>query len=138
MSSGFYGRSGFTRQISQLIEFGAVFNRLRLLTAALAVAVLSALLDEHLDHLPRPRELANWARQPSAETLATLIARYIHFGSDPRGAALKQMLDVARRHVPVISHADLFMILTGLFAALAALALVMGPTAGLAGARVAH
>ena len=138
MSRGFYGRNRFSWQISQLLEFGAIFTRMRLLTAALAVAVLSVWLNEHLDlKLPRLRELANWARQPSAETLATLIARYIHFGSDPRSVALKQMLELARRQAVVISYADLLMILTGLFAALAALALVMG-SAGFAGAPVGH
>ena len=68
-------------------------------------------------------EAINGASVPAVETLANLAARFP--GSDAADMALKQMMAMVRQQASVMSFADLFLILTLLFVALAAFGIVM-------------
>ena len=74
-------------------------------------------------HLARLHEQVNWAREPATETLSRLTA---HFqGSDAQLMALKQMMGIVRQQAAVMSYADVFLILTVLFVALAVFGIIM-------------
>ncbi len=74
-------------------------------------------------HLTRLHEAVNWSRAPATETLARLTQ---HFqGSDARLMALKEMMGMVRQQAAVMSFADVFLILTVLFVALAAFGIIM-------------
>ena len=101
-----------------------LFNLTRNLGGALGLAVINTALNDRMDlHLARLHEAVNWARGPATETLSNLTA---HFqGSDAQLMALKQMMGMARRQATVMSFADVFLMLTVLFVALAALGIIM-------------
>ena len=101
-----------------------LFNLMRNLGGALGLAVINTELNNRMDlHLARLHEAVNWARQPVTEMLSRLTA---HFqGSDAQLLALKQMMSMARRQAAVMSFADVFLMLTVLFVALAALGIFM-------------
>ncbi len=84
------------------------------------------MLNDRMDlHLARLHEAVNWSRGAATEMLATLTARFHDFGSDAQAMALKQMSLMARRQASVMSFADVFLMMTVLFVALAALGIVM-------------
>ena len=94
-------------------------------------------LDDHAGYnagFPVAQEFyaANWARVPATEMLATLTARFHDFGSNAQSMALKQMMLMARQQATVMSFADVFLMLTVLFVALAALGIVMKRPAAVA------
>ena len=101
-----------------------LFNLTRNLGGALGLAVINTELNDRMDlHLARLHAAVNWARQPAVETLSNLTA---HFqGSNAHLMALKQMMLMARQQASVMSFADVFMMLTVLFLALAALGVIM-------------
>lgn len=101
-----------------------LFNLMRNLGGALGLAVINTALNDRMDlHLARLHEAVNWARGSATETLSNLTA---HFqGSDAQAMALKQMMGMARRQATVMSFADVFLMLTVLFVALAALGIIM-------------
>jgi len=65
----------------------------------------------------------NWSREPAVETLARLTSRFQ--GSDAQFMTLKQMSGMVRQQAAVMSFADVFLILTVLFAGLAVLGVIM-------------
>ena len=101
-----------------------LFNLTRNLGGALGLAVINTALNDRMDlHLARLHTAVNWAREPATETLSNLTA---HFqGTDAQLMALKQMMGMARQQATVMSFADVFMMLTVLFVALAALGIIM-------------
>ncbi len=101
-----------------------LFNLTRNLGGALGLAVINTELNDRMDlHLARLHAAVNWARQPAVETLSRLTA---HFqGPDAHLMAIKQMMGMARQQAAVMSFADVFMMLTVLFVALAALGVIM-------------
>ena len=114
-----------------------LFNLTRNLGGALGLAVINTQLNDRMDlHLARLHAAVNWAREPATETLANLTA---HFqGSDAHLLALKQMMGMARQQAAVMSFADVFMMLTVLFVALAAFGVIMKRPAPVAAGAGGH
>jgi DHA2 family multidrug resistance protein len=103
-----------------------LFNLSRNLGGAIGLAALNTALNDRLDlHLARLHDSVNWSRGPATDMLATLTARFHDFGSNASAMAIKQMSLLARREATVMSFADVFLMLTVLFVALAAMAVVM-------------
>ena len=114
-----------------------LFNLMRNLGGAIGLAAINTLLNDRMDlHIARLHEAVNWAREPATETLARLTE---HFqGSDAQLMALKQMMAMARRQAAVMSFADVFLMLTVLFVALAALGIIMKRPAPVAAGAGGH
>jgi MFS transporter, DHA2 family, multidrug resistance protein len=114
-----------------------LFNLMRNLGGAIGLAAINTVLNDRMDlHLARLHEAVNSARQPATETLAKLTA---HFqGSDAHLMALKSMMGMVRKQAAVMSFADVFLILTVLFVALAAVGVIMRRPEPVGGAAGAH
>jgi DHA2 family multidrug resistance protein len=116
-----------------------LFNLMRNLGGAIGLAALNTALNDRMDlHLARLHDAVNWSRVPATEMLANLTARFHDFGSNAQAMALKQMALLARREATVMSFSDVFLLLTILFVALAALGIVMKRPAAPAAAAAAH
>jgi DHA2 family multidrug resistance protein len=116
-----------------------LFNLTRNLGGAIGLAILTTMLNDRMDlHLARLHESVNWSRGPATEMLANLTARFHDFGSSAQPMALKQMFMMARQQATVMSFADVFLMLTVLFVALAVLGLVMKRPAAVAAGGDAH
>jgi DHA2 family multidrug resistance protein len=101
-----------------------LFNLTRNLGGAIGLAVINTLLNDRMDlHLARLHEQVTWSRVPALETLNNLTQRFP--GSDAQLMALKRMMAMVRQQASVMSFADVFLMLTVLFIALAAAGIVM-------------
>jgi DHA2 family multidrug resistance protein len=101
-----------------------LFNLMRNLGGAIGLAAINTVLNDRMDlHLARLHEAVNTASVPAAETLSRLASRFQ--GSDAQSMALKQMMAMVRQQAVVMSFADVFLMLTVLFIALAALGVIM-------------
>jgi MFS transporter, DHA2 family, multidrug resistance protein len=128
-----------TLPLDRVKNASGLFNLMRNLGGALGLAALNTLLNDRMDlHLTRLHDAANWSRGPANEMLATLTARFHDFGSSAQAMALKQMSLMVRREATVMSFADVFLMLTVLFVALAALGIVMKRPAAVAGGGAGH
>ena len=78
----------------------------------------------------------NWASIPATEMLSNLAARFP--GSDAQLQALKALTGMVRLQAAVMSYADVFLLLTVLFLALAGLGLMMKRPQAPAGAGAGH
>src|SRR5215467_3110495 len=125
-----------TLPVDRVKNASGLFNLTRNLGGAIGLAALNTIVNDRMDlHLARLHDAVNWSRGPATEMLATLTARFHDFGSNAPAMALKQMSLMARREATVMSFSDVFLLLTVLFVALAALAVVMKrPAAVAAGA----
>jgi MFS transporter, DHA2 family, multidrug resistance protein len=112
-----------------------LFNLSRNLGGAIGLAAINTIFNDRMDlHLTRLHDAANWSRGPASDMLANLTLRFHDFGSNAPAMALKEMSLMARLQASVMSFADIFLLLTILFVALAALAIVMKRPAALADA----
>jgi MFS transporter, DHA2 family, multidrug resistance protein len=103
-----------------------LFNLTRNLGGAVGLAGLTTVLNDRTDlHLARLHESITWSRQPALEMLNTLTARFSSFSSDAQLMALKQLNQITHRQGVVMAFADVFLLLTILFAALALCTLIM-------------
>jgi DHA2 family multidrug resistance protein len=103
-----------------------LYNLMRNLGGAVGLAALTTILNDRTDlHLARLHEAVTWSRQSVLETLNSLTQRFSSFGSDAQAMALKQLNQIVHRQGVVMAFADVFLVLTFLFAGLAVLALVM-------------
>ncbi|MGH6665735.1 MAG: DHA2 family efflux MFS transporter permease subunit, partial [Pseudolabrys sp.] len=101
-----------------------LFNLMRNLGGAIGLASINTVLNDRMDlHLARLHEAVNTASVPAVETLSRLASRFQ--GSDAQSMALKQMMAMVRQQAAVMSFADVFLVLTVLFIALAALGIIM-------------
>jgi DHA2 family multidrug resistance protein len=101
-----------------------LFNLMRNLGGAIGLAVINTTLNDRLDlHLARLHEAVTWSRGAATETLARMAANFS--GSDAQLMAVKQMMALVRQQATVMSFADVFLMLTILFAALAAMGVIM-------------
>lgn len=101
-----------------------LFNLTRNLGGAIGLAVINTLLNDRMDlHLARLHEAVNAASVPATETLTQLTQKF--GGLDGELKALKQMSLMARQQASVMSFADIFLVLTVLFVALAMLGVIM-------------
>ncbi len=124
-----------TLSLDRVKNASGLFNLTRNLGGAIGLAAINTVLNDRIDlHLARLHDAANWSRGPATEMLANLTARFHDFGSNAQAMALKQMSLMARREATVMSFSDVFLMLTILFIALAALGLVMKRPAAPAGA----
>jgi DHA2 family multidrug resistance protein len=116
-----------------------LFNLSRNLGGAIGLAVINTVLNKRLDlHLDRLHASVNWSRSAATDMLANLTARFHDFGSNASLMAIKEMSLMARREATVLSFADVFLLLTVLFVALAALGVMMKRPAAPAGAISEH
>ena len=110
----------------RLKNASGLYNLMRNLGGAIGLAAINTVLNDQIDlHLARLHELVNWARQPAVETLDKLTQRFSDFGTDAQLMALKQLMGIVRQQATVMAFADVFLILTVLFGALAVLSVVM-------------
>jgi DHA2 family multidrug resistance protein len=110
----------------RLKNASGLFNLARNLGGAVGLASLNTLLNDRTDlHLARLHEAVTWGRRPAAEMLTNLTARFQNFGSDAPTMALRQLMMMARQQGVVMAFADVFLMMAVLFAAFAALALLM-------------
>ena len=101
-----------------------LFNLMRNLGGAIGLAAINTVMNNRMDlHLARLHEAVNVTNVTATETLAHLAARYS--GSNAKLMALKQMMGMVRQQAAVMSFADVFLMLTVLFLALAALGIIM-------------
>ncbi len=111
----------------ELLKGGAaLYNLVRILGGAVGLALLTSVLNARTDlHLARLHDRATWAHGPLVEALAELTRRYASYGSDAPAIAMKTLNDIVHRQALVMAFADVFWMLTLLFAALAAATFLM-------------
>jgi DHA2 family multidrug resistance protein len=101
-----------------------LFNLMRNLGGAIGLAAINTWFNDRMDlHLTRLHEAVNPTSVMANETLANLAARFQ--SSDAHRQALARMMAMVRLQAAVLSYADVFLMLTVLFLALAAFALLM-------------
>jgi DHA2 family multidrug resistance protein len=115
-----------TLPAEMLKNASGLYNLMRNLGGAVGLAALTTILNDRTDlHLARLHEAVTWSRQPALEALNNLTQRFSSFGSDAQAMALKQLNQIVHRQGVVMAFADVFLLLTFLFAGLGLLALVM-------------
>jgi len=103
-----------------------LYNLTRNLGGAVGLAVLTTILNDRTDlHLARLHDAVTWSRPQALEMLDTLTMRFQSYGSDAQAMALKQLTLLAHREGVVMAFADVFFLLTILFAGLGLLAIIM-------------
>jgi MFS transporter, DHA2 family, multidrug resistance protein len=116
-----------------------LYNLMRNLGGAVGLAALTTLLNDRTDlHLARLHEAVTWSRPPALEALNTLTQRFSSYGSDAQLMAVKQLTAITHQQGVVMAFADVFLLLTLLFLALAALALLMKRPPAAAAATAGH
>ena len=114
-----------------------LFNLMRNLGGAIGLAAINTWFNDRMDlHLQRLHDSVNWASIPATEMLSNLAARFP--GSDAQLQALKALTGMVRLQAAVMSYADVFLLLTVLFLALAGLGLMMKRPQAPAGAGAGH
>ena len=118
----------------QLKNASGLFNLTRNLGGAVGLAVINTVLNNRLDlHLQRLHESVSWGRAVAEDRLAGLGAQLSAQIPDGDTAALKQLSMLVRRQAEVLSFADVFTVLTVMFAAMGLAALLMRRPTGQAG-----
>jgi MFS transporter, DHA2 family, multidrug resistance protein len=111
---------------NQLKNASGLYNLMRNLGGAVGLALINTLLNKRLDlHLARLHEQVSWGRAIAEERLTGLTQTFSDAIPDSDLAALKQMMHLVRRQANVLSFADIFLVLSVLFAGLALFALLM-------------
>ncbi len=112
-----------------------LYNLTRNLGGAVGLAVIATLLtDRQALHHQRLAEAVTWGRPVVEERLAEMAAALGASGVDGEAGALQSIAAAVTREAAVMSFADVFLLLTALFAGLVVLAaLVRRPKAGAAG-----
>jgi DHA2 family multidrug resistance protein len=115
-----------------------LFNLMRNLGGAVGLAGINTVLNDRTDlHLARLHESLTWARRPALERLDALT-RHFQGNSDAPGMALRQLMLMTHQQGLVMAFADVFMMLTLIFVALAGLALLLHKPASPSGAAGGH
>jgi len=110
----------------QIKNASGLYNLMRNLGGAVGLAVINTVLNDRLDlHLARLHESVAWGRPVAEDTLAGLEQQIGAQIPDGDLAALKTLAGLVRRQAEVMSFADVFLVLTVLFAGLALFALLM-------------
>ena len=116
-----------------------LFNLMRNLGGAVGLAALNTVLDDRMDlHITRLHEAVSWSRGAAVETLANMTARFQNFGSDAPAMALKQLTQLVHQQAAVMAFADVFLMLTVVFVAIAVGGLAMRRPAAPAGGAGGH
>ncbi|KAA2235193.1 DHA2 family efflux MFS transporter permease subunit [Salinarimonas soli] len=104
----------------RLKNASGLYNLTRNLGGAVGLALINTLLNDRWDlHIARLHESVRWGRSVSNERLAAMTLRFHDLGSDAGQAAIKSLSNIVRREALVMSFADVFLILTILFVAMA-------------------
>ena len=125
-----------TLRPDQLKNASGLYNLMRNLGGAVGLALINTVLNNRTDlHLARLHESVAWGRGVAEDTLAGLTQQLSAQISDGDLAALKQLARLVRRQAVVMSFADVFIVLTALFAGMALMAVFMNkPAEGVQGA----
>jgi len=124
----------------QLKNASGLFNLTRNLGGAVGLAFINTLLNDRLDlHLQRLHESVAWGHPVAEDQLASMQQSFSQAMPDGDMAALKKLAMLVRNQANVLSFADLFLVLTILFATAALFTLAMRkPSAVPAGAASGH
>jgi DHA2 family multidrug resistance protein len=110
-----------------------LFNLTRNLGGAVGLAGIMTVLNDRTDlHVARLHDHVTWAHRPVVEMLDALTSRFQGMG-DASAMALKQLNSIVHRQGLVMAYADVFLILSVMFAALIVLVMLV-KRPGLAGA----
>src|SRR5215813_3813142 len=103
-----------------------LFNLMRNMGGAVGLAALNTVLDDRMDlHITRLHEAVTWSRGAATETLANMTARFQNLSSDAPAMALKQLTQYVHQQAAVMAFADVFLMLTVVFVAIAVGGLAM-------------
>ncbi|MEK0081531.1 DHA2 family efflux MFS transporter permease subunit [Benzoatithermus flavus] len=106
----------------RLKNASGLFNLTRNLGGAVGLALINTVLNDRLDlHLARLHETVTWSSATAVERLNGLTQSLSALGSDAGSAALETLARLVRTQALVMSFADVFLILTFLFVAMACL-----------------
>ena len=104
----------------RLKNASGLFNLTRNLGGAIGLALINTVLNNRMDlHLERLHEKVTWAGHAALERLDDLKESLGRLGSDAGDAALKALAATVRTQALVMSFADVFLILTAMFLAMA-------------------
>jgi DHA2 family multidrug resistance protein len=113
-----------TLPMARVKNASGLFNLMRNLGGAIGLATINTWFNDRMDlHLQRLHDAVNWASIPATETLSNLAKQFQ--GSDAQSQALQALTGMVRRQAAVMSYADVFLMMTVLFAGLAVLGLLM-------------
>lgn len=104
----------------RLKNASGLYNLTRNLGGAIGLALINTVLDSRMDlHLQRLHERVTWTSTAALERLESLTRSFAGLGSDAAAAALKALSGIVRTQALVMSFADVFLILTVMFLAMA-------------------
>ncbi len=104
----------------RLKNASGLFNLTRNLGGAIGLALINTVLNDRMDlHLQRLHEAVTWTSATALEQLQQLTDSLQRLGSDAGDAALKAMTAKVHTQALVMSFADVFLILTMAFLAMA-------------------
>ena len=115
-----------------------LFNLMRNLGGAVGLAGINTVLDDRTDlHLARLHDAITWSNPAALERLNQLT-QHFQGNSDAARMALKRLFDMTHQQGVVMAFADVFLMLTMIFVALASLALLMHKPTSVGGAGGGH
>jgi MFS transporter, DHA2 family, multidrug resistance protein len=122
----------------RLKNASGLYNLTRNLGGAVGLAGLNTVLDDRMDlHFARLHDAITWSRQPVMEMLNSLAAHMP--GPDAQSMALKQLFMIVHQQGAVMAFADVFLLLSLLYAAFTPLvAMMRRPDPAAAGAAAGH
>ncbi|WP_237477777.1 DHA2 family efflux MFS transporter permease subunit [Lichenibacterium dinghuense] len=124
---------------ARLKNASGLYNLTRNLGGAVGLAIINTLINDRWDlHLQRLHESVAWGHEAAERTLSALTGAYAGMGSDAAVAATKRLALIVRGQALVMSLADVFLALTVLFVALAAVTPLMSRPGRAAGGGGAH
>jgi DHA2 family multidrug resistance protein len=126
-----------TLPLERVKNAAGLFNLMRNLGGALGLAGINTILNDRTDlHLARLHERLTWAHQPALERLDQMTQR-LQNNSDAPDMALKQLFQLTHQQGVVMAFADVLLLLTVTYVALAALAYLLRKP-GAASSSAAH
>jgi DHA2 family multidrug resistance protein len=115
-----------------------LFNLMRNLGGAVGLAGINTLLNDRTDlHLARLHDAITWSN-PAALDRLNQLTQHFQGNSDAAQMALKQLFQMTHQQGLVMAFADVFLVLTAIFVALAGLALFMHKPTTAGGAGEGH
>ena len=124
---------------ARLKNASGLYNLTRNLGGAVGLACINTLINDRWDlHLQRLHESVAWGHERAERTLSALTEAYAAMGSDAAVAATKRLALIVRRQALVMSLGDVFVALTVLFVALAAVTPLMSRPGRAGGGGGAH
>ncbi len=94
-----------------------LFNLTRNLGGAVGLALINTTMNQRFDlHLQRLHESVNWGNSQASHTLENMTHAFNKLGSNANAGALKQISLLVRRQAFTLAIADIFLLLTIVFA----------------------